>query len=354
MVIRARDLPVVLSTNGPEADVVVSSRCRLARNLEGLPFPERAEPSDLARVLRAVEGLFRASQVQREFTLARMDGLDALVQQVMIERYLISPRLIASPEQRAVGFSGNGTLSVMVNEEDHLRLQAIRAGLSLGTVWDAVSQFDDWLGESLRYAFRADFGFLTAHVANLGTGLRASAMLHLPALVLGGRLPDLLDAARAVEVAVRGLHGEGSQADGDLYQVSNQYALGVTEEQLVGRVEAVVRHLIGEEREARQSLAAEGSELADAAWRSYGILTHARLIGTGEALQHLSRIRLGHLMGLLTQVDPQAVAGLMVRVQRGSLQAEFGLARDSRERDEWRAKIIREALAPRGNPRPFV
>jgi protein arginine kinase len=261
-----------------------------------------------------------------------------------VEQHVVSPALVSHPLHRGVAYREDGLVSIMINEEDHIRLQAMRPGFDLTVAHETADRLDDWLGTALEYAFHETFGFLTTHVANLGTGMRASVMCHLPALAMTGRLEEVFEAAGQLGITIRGLHGEGSEGRGDLFQVSNHFGLGWREEEIVRTVSATARHLIGEERKARQMLVKERkAELEDEAWRAYGTLKFARLLGEHEAMSLLSRVRLGLLLGVMRHVDMATIKALMVIVQPAVLETLIGPSRTGRP-DSRRAQFIREVL----------
>jgi protein arginine kinase len=330
---------------GPDGDVVFSSRLRLARNVAVAPFPGQASAEDLARVAGVCRAPFEESPDFQEFWLADAAELDPVALRSLVERHLVSVPLVETPEHRLAILSPTGTLSVMINEEDHLRLQCFLPGRDLKEAWRILDRLDDWLAGLLPWSFSPRFGYLTTHLANLGTGLRASAMVHLPALQMTGRRTETLRAASNLGVAVRGLYGEGSESAGDLFQVSNRFALGPSEEEIVRRVDTTVKFLAEAERAARRKLLDEDSEaLADRAWRAYGVLRHARRVSTSEALDLLSRLKLGVDLNLVNAARRRVVQQLFLAVRPASLQAASGRALDPTRRDRARATLIREQL----------
>lgn len=332
---------------GPDGDVVFSSRLRLARNVAIAPFPGQASPDELARVAAACRAPFEDSPDFRDFRLLDAACLDPVALRSLVERHLVSAPLVEHPENRLAILSPTGTLSVMINEEDHLRLQCFLPGRDLKEAWRILDRLDDWLAGLLPWCFSPRFGYLTTHLANLGTGLRASAMVHLPALQLTGRREETLRAASNLGVAVRGLYGEGSESAGDLFQVSNRFALGPSEEEIVRRVDTTVKFLTEAERTARRRLLDQDSEaLADRAWRAYGVLRHARRISTSETLALLSDLKLGTDLNLVDAVRRRTVQQLFLAVRPASLQAASGRTLDPTRRDRARAALIREKLAP--------
>lgn len=330
---------------GPEGDVAFTTRTRFARNLKGFPFPYRATREHRRKILEEVEEIFQNTPEGRNYFFIRLEQIPPQKRQTLVEAHLISPTLAKEPLGRAVAYSLDPRVSVMVNEEDHLRVQSLYPGFQPEESFQTATQLEEWLGRYIPYAFRSDFGFLTTHLANIGTGLRFSVMLHLPALSLAGEIKELIDAATRVDVAVRGLYGEGSDALGDLYQVSNRYAIGLSEDEIVGQVRAVVRRFIERERSAREWLSHQKrSMVADTAWRAYGILRYARRISSQEALNLLSSLHLGNLLGLIHSPPAKVIRRLMAMVQPAFLQNFVGTIYTEEERDRRRADLLRYYL----------
>ncbi|WP_435873842.1 protein arginine kinase [Polycladomyces subterraneus] len=334
---------------GPQSDIVISSRVRIARNLAGLPFPMLATASQSEEVVRRVEEAFQEEKEQpyfRDAELIRMDTLDDLQKRVLVEKHLISPHLAEESRHGAVILSGNEAVSIMVNEEDHLRIQCLFPGFQLKQAWRLADHIDDTLERHLSYAFDEQCGFLTSCPTNVGTAIRASVMLHLPALAMTQQLNRLFPAIAQVGLAVRGIYGEGSEALGNLYQVSNQVTLGQEEEEIIDNLVSVVGQIIDQEQTARRRLLESSPiQLEDRVHRSYGILAHARVMDSKEAMQRLSDVRLGIDLGLIKGVSATVLNELMVMTQPGFLQQYAGQRLDPGERDIRRAVLIRERLA---------
>ena len=328
----------------PLADVAVSSRVRLARNVRSLPFPPRMQPAEAEALLRNVEGALPGLPPDLgAFVFARLDALAPLDRQVLVEKHLISPQH-AQQSRGAVLVRADEQLSAMVLEEDHLRLQALFPGLQLPSAWELASRFDDALEQGFDWAFSESLGYLATCPTNLGTAMRASAMLHLPALCLLGRIGPLLGELGKVGVVARGLYGEGSAAAGNLFQVSNQTSLGPSETELAAHLQAVCRGIVARERSAREALLAERrTAIEDRVWRAHGILGSARLLSSAEALQLLSDLRLGCDLGVLPPIRPDRWAELLVLTRPGFLQRQDGEAPTGR-RDQRRAATVRQRL----------
>lgn len=306
---------------GPDADVVISTRARLARSLADVPFPSRASGEDLTMVVRKVRGAARA--LVNKFPGLRVFNVDALS---LEEKAFLLDAHIASVEQlqggagRIVVLEPSATLSIMVNEEDHLRLQALISGLVPRKAWELVDWADDELSKRLNYGFSQKYGFLTAGVSNMGTGLRISAMMHLAGLSMAGRLNPQLRAAYELGVSVRGLLGEGSQALGGLFQVSNETTLGISEKDIVSRVSSVARYLLGEERRARKELLDnERNRLIERARLALEELKKVSTVSPRDALAILSPVRLAADLDLVKNCSRATFNELLVGMRAGAV-----------------------------------
>ncbi|MDI6872190.1 MAG: protein arginine kinase [Bacillota bacterium] len=346
---RKRPLEAYLSAwlkqTGPEPDVVLSSRVRLARNLCDLPFPRFAKPETLNEVRRLVEEATAGDSGRGRLAFVPLEKVPPLEKAALVERHLISPAHAEQGEGKAVVLSPDETVAIMVNEEDHLRIQVILAGLDLEQAWRLASEMDDYYAKRLSVAFSSRWGYLTACPTNVGTGLRASAMVHLPALALTNQLPRVVGAAAKLSLAVRGLFGEGTAAAGNIFQVSNQVTLGHSEEDIIRHLAAVTRQVIEQERAAREALL-EQARLAvdDRVHRAYGILSNARRLDTQEAMQLLSDVRLGVDAGLIKKLELRTLNALSVAIRPALLQLIVGRELSAEERDVERATLIREAI----------
>ncbi len=333
---------------GPEADIVISSRVRLARNVEGFPFIPQLpveRRTELETMLR--DRVLETSFAHRMFyvNLRQLEPVDRLL---LVERHLISREHMNNDGDRGVAFSEQEMVSIMTNEEDHLRLQVMRSGLQVQEAWGEIDRIDDLLEKHIRYSFSPEFGYLTACPTNAGTGMRVSVMLHLPALVLTKQIEKVFHAVAKVNLAVRGLYGEGTQASGDFYQISNQVTLGVSEQDLVNEFQAVVPKIIEYERRVRDELVKDDRRrLEDRVWRAYGMLKSARQISSDETIEHLSLVRLGVNLGLLNSMEISSVNQLFIQTQPGHLQKVTGRVLKAQERDVARADFIRRRLEPR-------
>lgn len=334
-----------LRGSGPESDIVISSRIRLARNVADFPFISRASEADrteIERSLRAqVTSMPDAGSVFY-IDVAQLDGLD---RQFLVERQLISREHAEGSRARGVAIGIDEQFSVMVNEEDHLRIQVMRSGLDLRAAWEQTTRLDDLIEQRVTYAYSDKLGYLTACPTNVGTGVRVSVMLHLPALVITRQIEKVFRSLQKISLAVRGLYGEGSQAMGDFYQISNQITLGRSEEALVKQVGDVVPVLIAYEREARDFLIRESQEtLHDRVSRAYGILRTAQTISSEETMHLLSSVRMGVNLGLISDVEIPTVNKLFIHTQPAHLQKLRGVELSTADRNIERASYLRRHL----------
>lgn len=328
---------------GPQQGVVLSSRIRLARNLEGYPFPPSCRPGALSDVLTLITD--RASRLP-DYTVLDMSRLRPIEAHLLVERHLISPAFVSSNRPRSLILSPDSRIALMCNEEDHLRLQCLMPGLQFAEAWKLASEVESYLSQGLPFAFDEQFGYLTACPSNAGTGLRASAMLHLPGLAWINALENIFQQVSQLGLTVRGLYGEGTQSAGHLVQVSNQVTLGPSEEDIVNKINAVCDQLIHYECSARRQLMNEQRLLVeDRCWRSLAILKEARLLESNEAMQHISMLRLGVDLKLLPAFPLALLNDMLVRIRPAGLQMESGHELAPGERDVVRARLIRQMLA---------
>lgn len=333
---------------GPENDIVIGSRVRLARNIVGIPFPAVAGEDQLRQVVdlvaKATEKNSRINPEMYEFV--RMQEVPLLERQLLVEKHLISPQHTEQVKYKAVVLRKDEAASIMVNEEDHLRIQALFPGLQLLNAWELCNEIDDGYEETLAYAFSDDWGYLTSCPTNVGTGMRASIMVHLPVLAMTGQVQRMMGAVTQFGLAVRGLYGEGTEFLGNIFQLSNQVTLGHTEEEIIQHLTNVTQQIINQERAAREHILRRGkTQLEDRIWRSYGILSHARSISTQEAMQLLSDVRLGIDLGLLRGIEGRILQELLVMIRPAHLQQMMGRELSAPERDVHRAALIRERIA---------
>lgn len=332
---------------GSHSEIVISSRVRIARNLQHLPFPLLATAGQAEEVLNQLSPVMDSGEASGfgTFQLLKMEELEEIDKKVLVEKHLISPSLVNESRGGAVLLNEDESVSIMINEEDHLRIQCLFPGFQVREAWERATSIDDLFEASVNFAFDDKRGYLTSCPTNVGTGLRASVMMHLPALVMSQQINRILSAVNQVGLTVRGIYGEGSEAVGNLFQISNQITLGQTETEIIDNLQGVVAQIIEHERHARERLMAESRiRITDRIMRSYGILSYAAVMELKEAAQRLSDVRLGVDLGILQSPSLAKLNELNVMTQPGFLQKTFGANMSAAERDMNRAKLIRETL----------
>jgi protein arginine kinase len=337
--------------HGPHDRIVMSSRVRLARNLKGAAFPGWAKKPERMKVLETIRpAVERLPEMKDSFSEA-MDNLTALDKQILVERHLISREHAAKNTGSGVVLNREETFCVMINEEDHLRMQALRPGFQTREVWKAIDNLDSELEKLLDYAFDGDLGYLTACPTNLGTGIRVSAMLHLPGLVLSEQINPIIQSVNKLGLAVRGLYGEGTEALGNVFQVSNQMTLGESETVIVERLEKVLGQIIEHEENGRQTLLEKKPKVVfNHIGRAYGILANAHSISSKETMNLLSLMRLGVDMGLFPGAERSLVDELFLVTQPAHLQKQLSDKLTAEERDLIRADMVRDRLKNLSRP----
>jgi protein arginine kinase len=334
-----------------EHGAVLTSRIRLARNLRRHPFPGWAKREERTAALELIRPAVEALSAMKDAFSQELSTLNPVQKQVLVERHLISREHAARGDGSAAVIERRQTFSLMINEEDHLRMQAIRPGLQLGAAFSALSELDSELEKSLDFAFDPALGYLTTCPTNLGTGLRASAMLHLPALVLSDQIGQVLQAVSKIGLAVRGLYGEGTESLGNLYQISNQSTLGESEETIIRRLERVIAEVAAHEHNAREKLVEDDPGMvADRIGRAYGILRHAHIIESKESLNLLSLLRFGGILGFFPPETVMLCDTLLMDIQPAHLQLHAGRKLPPEERDTIRAEIVRSRLQSLHSP----
>ncbi len=334
-----------LRGRGPQAGIVVSTRVRLARNVAGYPFLKRMDDEQRRDVIEQIRSSARQQELLPNPCFVELDEVEELDRQFLVERHLISRELASREGPRAVLFDREEDKSLMLNEEDHLRMQLMRAGLQLDEAWQEASRLDDRLETCLDYAFSSRLGYLTACPTNVGTGLRVSVMLHLPALVITRQIEKVFQAIARMRLAVRGLYGEGTEAFGDFYQVSNQVTLGKTEDEILGQLKLAAPRIIQYEQKARETLSRESEVfLGDRISRAVGMLRYARQISSEETMSLLSAIRMGIDVGRVQGLDLETVNRLFIGTQPAHLQILRGTELSQENRDVARGETIREHL----------
>jgi protein arginine kinase len=331
--------------HGPHERIVMSSRVRLARNVRDAAFPGWAKKPERVKILEMIRPAVESLPEMKGAFSEAMDNLGALDKQILVERHLISREHAAKSSGSGLVLNREESFCVMINEEDHLRMQALRPGLQLRQAWGAIDHLDSELEKKLDYAFDNELGYLTACPTNLGTGIRVSAMLHLPGLVLGEQINPIIQSVNKLGLAVRGLYGEGTEALGNVFQVSNQMTLGETETTIVERLEKVLAQIIEHEENARQTLLEKKPKVVfNHIGRAYGVLANAHSISSKETMNLLSLMRLGVDMGLFPGAERSLVDELFIMTQPAHLQKQFSDKLSAEERDLLRADMVRERL----------
>jgi protein arginine kinase len=334
-----------LRGTGPNSHIVMSSRMRLARNLEKLPFSQWATKHVQDEVLSTILEAARAVPQLKDAFFVKLKDASEIDRLFFVERHLMSPEHTTDVDYKALIVDKNEVISIMVNEEDHLRMQVLQSGFSLREAWRIIDTLDSELSKRLPFAYSAKWGYLTACPTNTGTGLRGSVMLHLPALVFTGQIEKVLQATAKLGLNIRGLFGEGSEATGNVFQVSNQVSLGRTEEDIIDSIERIINQIIIREEVTRKTIISKNKEaLADRVWRAYGTLKSAHIITSNETIALLSAIRLGVDLGIVKNLDRRMINELFILIQPAHLQKLEGKALDSNQRDIKRADLIREKI----------
>ncbi len=325
--------------NGPESDVVVSTRIRFARNLRGYKFTSVADETELKRVLENFKGNGIVSGLQ----YIKLDELDELMRMSLVEKHIIS-RDMLKQKDAAVLLNTAEDVCVMLNEEDHIRIQVLKPGLELENALNDAQKIDDEIDEKLEYAYSDLYGFLTTCPTNIGTGLRASVMLHLPALRITRKIGKVIDVVNKVNINVRGVYGEGTEAIGDMYQVSNKISLGLTNLEIINNVKSVVYKLIEQERNAREFLKSRGIEFEDKLYRDFGTLSCAKKLTYAESEKLISMVKLGVSMGIITEIDSRKINEINVISKSATLQKCIKETVSAKELDIKRAELIQKII----------
>lgn len=331
--------------------IVLMTRVRLARNLSGIAFPGWAKAAQREEIFETCRNAVAATVPMKRSLNATIAELSELERQILVERHLISRELSGAKAGAGIVISKDQAFSVMINEEDHLRIQVLRAGFQLKKAWSTINEIDSALEEQLDYAFSPSLGYLTACPTNLGTGMRASAMMHLPALVIAGQMEKVVRAVNQLGMVVRGLFGEGSDASGSIFQISNQTTLGESEEEIIKRLGSVLNTIIEHELNAREKLLeADAAKLFDKMGRAYGILQNSHQLSSSEAMNLLSLIRLGIDLGIYAEASRATVDRLFIEAQPGHLQHAQKGEFEAGQRDLLRAARLRDEFANFARP----
>jgi protein arginine kinase len=334
-----------LRGSGPESDIVISSRIRLARNLADFPFVRQCDDKDRSAIQQSLCDAVQEEKELADVSYIDVNGLPGIDRQFLVERQLISRELADAEGPRGVAINEGEKFSLMINEEDHLRIQVMNSGLDLDSAWEQINRIDDLIEERVTYAFHDSLGYLTACPTNVGTGMRVSVMLHLPALVITRQIEKVFRSLQKISLAVRGLYGEGSQAMGDFYQISNQITLGRSEDELISQVSEVVPAMIDYERKAREFLIKESqTDLHDKVSRDYGTLCSAQTISSEETMMLLSSVRMGVNLGLIKDIEIPVINQLFIHTQPAHLQKLRGTELDTADRNIERALYLQQHL----------
>ena len=330
---------------GPNSGIVISSRIRLARNLDKFPFPHWTNKKQGEQVLGAVREAIAKVDYLKNLTIFILQDLDSVDKQFLIERHLMSYEHARKADHKAVAIDDAEIVSIMINEEDHIRVQVMQSGLNLFEAWNIINRIDDSLAKELNFAFSPDWGYLTACPTNTGTGMRGSVMLHLPALVMTQAINRILAAIAKLSFTTRGLYGEGTQASGNFFQISNQVSLGHSEDDVIAKINGLISQIIEQENQAREALLLRNrAMLEDKIYRSFGILKSAYIISSQETIELLSMVRLGCDLSVIKDIDRRKINELFIITQPAHLQKNENKKLTSQERDIKRADIIRSRL----------
>ena len=327
---------------GDQGDIVISTRIRLARNLYDFPFPAKLDINGKNKVNEMIKGILFEND-RKDFSYIEMKDLSRIQAVSLAESHLISPEFASKKDGSALVLSSDESVSIMLCEEDHIRLQVMKSGLALEEAYDIADKLDRMIDGKVKYAFDERIGYLTQCPTNLGTAMRASVMLHLPALTRCGQMTKLANTVSKLGLTIRGANGEGSQPIGDMYQISNQITLGITEETAIANLKSIVLQLVSQERAAAAELVKKPAE-EDKIFRALGILKNARLLSTNEFMELISIVRLGAAKGLV-EIPIEKINELTVSMQPATISASNPEAATPALRDAYRAKVVREALA---------
>lgn len=329
-----------------EKEIVMTSRIRLARNLNNYKFPTKMTNEEAISIISDTNNALNGDSSNLNYKLTYMKDLSDVEKNVLIERHLISPALSENKEKGAFLLSPDKDTSIMINEEDHIRIQTLGYGMCLDECWDKANELDDVLEENLNFAFDRELGYITSCPTNIGTGMRASVMLHLPALSITNQIDKLMYAVSQLGVAVRGVYGEGTKSMGHLYQISNQGTLGASELKLIDKITQIVVQIIEKEKNTRALLKKNNKEeLEDEIYRAYGLLTNARSMSTDEAMKLISFVKLGKEIGIIEKVQNKDLYDLMIKAQPNNILSIANGELSVKERDIKRAELIRNELA---------
>ena len=329
--------------NGKESDVVVSSRVRLSRNLNDFNFLNRCSKEKQEEILEKIKEIVPSLGYGLKFV--KLDDLDEITILSLVEKHLISPEFaLKNKNVKAIIINDEENISIMLNEDDHIKIQVFSTGQELDNLMSLIVEIDEKLGEMVEYAYNKNFGYLTASPVDIGTGMKASVIVHLPALTLTGNLSKVLRVVNNLGMSIKGVYGEGSQNYGDLYQISNNQTIGITEKEIIANVKNITEKIIEQERTARKYLCKNEIELRDMVYRAFGVLTYASKLGTEECRKLLSEVKMGVDLGILNEIDDGKVRKLELYTKPGNLQKYIGKTLDGYEREIKRAEIVKQIV----------
>ena len=330
--------------NGKESDVVVSSRVRLARNINEYPFESKCTQKDLQEILNKVKDI--APSIGYGLKFLKLKDMDEVTKMSLLEKRVLSPEILLNKnENGAILINPEENICILLNEEDHIRIQVFSSGLELENLLNFIVEIDEKIGSILNYSYSEKYGFLTTCPTNVGTGLKASVMVHLPALSKTGNINKILQIVNNFGMNVRGIYGEGTEARGDLYQISNKQTLGITEKEIIKNLQVITEKVIEQERLARKYLGKDEIKLEDNLYRKYGILTNCKKISSEECKELLSSVKLGVDLGIIKELNDSKIQKLLLYTKSANLQKYLGKALDEYEADIKRAEVIKQIIA---------
>lgn len=329
--------------NGKESDVVISTRVRLSRNIKGIPFINRASKEELKEVYDKVKEIIPSLGYNLKFL--SLSDMDSITKQSLVEKHLISPDFAKTKmPYTAVAINDDENICIMVNEEDHIKLQVFTSGLDIDNLLNLAIEIDEKMESLIPYSYHEKYGFLTACPTNVGTGLKISTLVHIPALQMTGNLNKMLNIINNLGMNVRGLYGEGTKAEGDVYQVSNNQTLGITEKEIAKNLNLLAQKIIDQERLARKYLSKNSLKLEDEVYRNYGIFANARRLGEDETLELLSKVKLGTDLGIIKELNDKKVRELMLFTKPANMQKRLGTKLSVIDQEASRCEVIKQIL----------
>ncbi len=329
--------------NGKDSDVVVSSRIRLVRNLSGFKYIYKCTKIEQEKILESIKEIVPSLGYGLKYI--DLDDIDDITKVSLVEKHLISPEFISDNKiRKAIIINDEENICIMINEDDHIKLQVFSSGQELENLMNLVIEIDEKIGEMLNYSYNKNFGYLATSPINIGTGMRASVIVHLPALALTGNLSKILRIINNMGMSIKGIYGEGTQNVGDLYQISSNQTIGVTEKEIISSIKSITEKVIEQERLARKYLCKNQIEIEDRVYRAYGIMSNALKISADECKKLLSEVKLGTDLGIIKELDDSKVKKLELYTKSGNLQKYFGKTLDGYEREIKRAELIKQII----------